>query len=86
MGRMRRIFQRTRAEKSLDKELQFHLERQIAEYGVSAHSLASLTFFTSDEFFPLKLQKKRVFQQAANTTVSQKSTRPILVGQDFISG
>ncbi|MFZ3258918.1 MAG: hypothetical protein WBD21_08425, partial [Candidatus Acidiferrales bacterium] len=32
---------------------------------VSAHSLVSLNLFTSDEFFQLKLHKKRVFQQAA---------------------
>src|SRR6202047_1891834 len=47
------------------------LWRNVAEHSfllviVSAHSLASLTFFTSDEFFQLKLRKKRVFQQAAN--------------------
>jgi len=29
---IRRVFQRSRAEKSLDKELQFHLDRQIADY------------------------------------------------------
>jgi hypothetical protein len=33
---------------------------------VSAHSLASLTFFASDEFFQLKLQSEWVFQQTAN--------------------
>src|SRR5271170_3044598 len=33
---------------------------------ISAHSLASLTFFTSDELLQLKLQKKRVFQQAVS--------------------
>jgi predicted permease len=32
MGWIRRFFQPTRSEKSLDKELQFHLERQVAEY------------------------------------------------------
>jgi CRISPR/Cas system-associated endonuclease Cas1 len=39
---------------------------------VSAHSLASLTFFTSDEFFRLKLQKKWVFQQAANQECARR--------------
>jgi hypothetical protein len=29
-----------------------------------------LTFFTSDEFFDLKLQGEWVFQQAVSTTVS----------------
>jgi hypothetical protein len=47
------------------------LWRNVAEHSflliiVAAHSLASLTFCTSDEFFQLKLQKKRVFQQAAS--------------------
>src|SRR5271169_120634 len=47
------------------------LRRNVAEHSfllviVSAHSLASLTFFTSDEFFQLKLQKKWAFQQAAS--------------------
>src|SRR5271167_1826532 len=32
MNSFRRVFRRARAEKSLDKELQFHLERQIADY------------------------------------------------------
>ncbi len=32
MNWIRRIFQRSQAEKSLDKELQFHLDRQIADY------------------------------------------------------
>jgi hypothetical protein len=31
---------------------------------VSAHSLVSLTFLTSDEFFQLKLQRNCIFQQA----------------------
>jgi integrase len=48
--------------------------RNVAEHSfllviVSAHSLASLTFFTSDEFFQLKLQKKWVFQQAVNREI-----------------
>jgi len=33
---------------------------------VSTHSLASLTLFTSDEFFQLKLQKKWVFHKAVS--------------------
>jgi hypothetical protein len=33
---------------------------------VAAHSLISLAFLTSDEFFELKLQRKWVFQQTAN--------------------
>jgi hypothetical protein len=33
---------------------------------VSAHSLASLTFFASDEFFQLKLQSEWVFQQTVS--------------------
>jgi putative ABC transport system permease protein len=32
MNWLRRVFHRARTEKSLDKELQFHLERQIADY------------------------------------------------------
>jgi hypothetical protein len=32
---------------------------------VTAHSLVSLAFLTSDEFFELKLQRKWVFQQTA---------------------
>jgi hypothetical protein len=39
---------------------------------VSAHSLASLTFFTSDEFFQLKLQNKWGFQQAASRVTGTK--------------
>jgi uncharacterized protein YecE (DUF72 family) len=45
--------------------------RNVAEHSVlliiiAAHSLASLDFLLSDEFFELKLQKKWVFQQAAS--------------------
>ena len=47
---------------------------------VSAHSLASLTFFTSDEFFQLKLRKKWVFQQAAN-----RPNRPVRGNRPTIS-
>src|SRR6202522_729481 len=52
------------------------LWRNVAEHSflltiVSAHSLASLTLLTSDEFLDLKLQKKGVFQQTAN----HRSTR-----------
>jgi hypothetical protein len=36
---------------------------------VAAHSLVSLAFLTSDEFFELKLQRKWVFQQTVSTTV-----------------
>src|SRR5271156_4597557 len=48
--------------------------RNVAEHSflliiVSAHSLASLLFLLSDEFFDSKLQKKGVFQQ----TVSRSS-------------
>jgi putative ABC transport system permease protein len=32
MRRIRRLFQKSRAEKELDQELQFHIERQIADY------------------------------------------------------
>jgi len=39
---------------------------------VAPHSLASLTFFTSDEFFRLKSQKKWVFQQAVNDWLEDK--------------
>src|SRR6202522_3579689 len=45
---------------------------------VAVHSLASLTFLTSDEFLDLKLQKKGVFQQTAKAEIghvkSGKST------------
>jgi hypothetical protein len=52
------------------------LWRNVAEHSflliiVSAHSLASLTFLTSDEFRDLKLQKKAVFQQTANHDLSK---------------
>src|SRR5271156_5727567 len=45
--------------------------RNVAEHSflliiVSAHSLASLLFLLSDEFFDSKLQKKGVFQQTVN--------------------
>ncbi|MGC2282750.1 MAG: hypothetical protein WA603_22245, partial [Candidatus Acidiferrales bacterium] len=42
---------------------------------VSAHSLASLTFLTSDEFLDLKLQKKGVFQQTARSGDRQEEDR-----------
>jgi predicted permease len=32
MRRIRRLFQKSRAEKELDQELQFHMERQVADY------------------------------------------------------
>jgi len=35
MNWIRRVFQKSQAEKSLDKELQFHLDRQIADYVVA---------------------------------------------------
>src|ERR1700686_3983726 len=46
------------------------LWRNVAEHSfllvvVAAHSLVSLTFLTSDEFFELKLQREWVFQQTA---------------------
>src|ERR1700674_5163373 len=46
------------------------LRRNVAEHSfllviVSAHSLVSLAFLTSDEFFQLKLRRKWVFQQTA---------------------
>jgi len=54
---------------------------------VSAHSLASLTFLTSDELLDLKLQKKRVFQQTVSRITGQVSSsthlserREILLG------
>ncbi|MFZ0335745.1 MAG: hypothetical protein WBD21_08100, partial [Candidatus Acidiferrales bacterium] len=42
---------------------------------VSAHSLVSLNLFTSDEFFQLKLHKKRVFQQAARAISPSNTTQ-----------
>src|ERR1019366_3142411 len=46
------------------------LWRNVAEHSfllvvVAAHSLVSLAFLTSDEFFQLKLRRKWVFQQTA---------------------
>jgi hypothetical protein len=38
---------------------------------VSAHSLASWTFLTSDEFLDLKLQKEWLSQQTANQASSE---------------
>src|ERR1700680_3569280 len=35
---------------------------------VAAHSLVSLAFLTSDEFYQLKLQRSGIFQQAAKRT------------------
>ncbi|MGH9735168.1 MAG: hypothetical protein ACRD8A_11335, partial [Candidatus Acidiferrales bacterium] len=51
---------------------------------VSAHSLVSLTFFTSDEFFQLKLHKEWVFQQAAkgwaySMNLMRKAVGPFLL-------
>src|SRR5580704_4737061 len=50
------------------------LWRNVAEHSfllviVAAHSLVSLDFLYSDEFFELKLQRKCVFQQTANDTL-----------------
>ena len=59
------------------------LRRNVAEHSflliiVSAHSLASWTFLTSDEFLDLKLQKEWVFQQTANNAFSSNlGYRPI---------
>ncbi|MGC1474655.1 MAG: hypothetical protein WA804_02340, partial [Terriglobales bacterium] len=52
--------------------------RNVAEHSflliiVSAHSLASWTFLTSDEFLDLKLQKEWVFQQTASRVVWQST-------------
>ena len=52
------------------------LWRNVAEHSflliiVPAHSLASLTFLTSDKFFDLKLQKKGVFQQTVSRVIGQ---------------
>src|SRR5271170_486421 len=60
------------------------LRRNVAEHSfllviVSAHSLASWTFLTSDEFLDLKLQKEWVFQQTANRVTAQ------VVSPDFTS-
>ena len=55
MNWLRRVFHRARAEKSLDKELQFHLDRQVADYvsaGMApeeARRRARLEFGTLDQ-------------------------------------
>src|SRR6202166_70241 len=42
---------------------------------VAAHSLVSLAFLTSDEFFELKLQRKWVFQQTARAEAPETADR-----------
>ncbi|MGB2620565.1 MAG: hypothetical protein WBC57_25520, partial [Candidatus Acidiferrales bacterium] len=54
------------------------LWRNVAEHSfllviVSAHSLASLGFLLSDEFFELKLQRNCVFQQTVSDEWLEKS-------------
>src|ERR1700682_2188729 len=61
------------------------LWRNVAEHSfllvvVAAHSLFSLAFLTSDEFFELKLQRKWVFQQTARRSCSFVSAGPVMSG------
>src|SRR5579862_4573957 len=63
------------------------LWRNVAEHSfllvvVAAHSLVSLTFLTSDEFFELKLQQEWVFQQTAKLD-SSLSQAALFQGKKF---
>src|SRR5579872_57063 len=64
------------------------LWRNVAEHSfllviVAAHSLVSMDFLHSDEFFELKLQRKCIFQQTARSRVTNsiKSCRSCLKPQ-----
>src|SRR5580704_749228 len=66
------------------------LRRNVAEHSflliiIAAHSLASLDFLLSDEFFELKLQKKWVFQQAVSRRkklLADRAPRPIGIREE----
>src|SRR5271168_2884499 len=60
MGRIRRLFRRSSEEMDLDRELRFHLERQIADYIAAGMSPGEARRRARREFCGLDLVKEEV--------------------------